>query len=1419
MSGNLDLKIKIAAVLQGMADIKALAVDVQTLAGAGSKAAPELDKLGKSLATTTTTAKPAAGELAKVGQESRALVPAAKGASSDVATLAANLQTLRTNTAAAGQVLSDMKGRLALATAGVAALVFGLGPAAAAASAFGKSMAEVSTLLDDGVDLQPLEEGVRSLAREFGGEVQTNAKALYDIISAGAADGAAAIDTLTAANKLAMGGVTEVSVAANGLTSVMNAYGKEAGTAAAVSDAFFVAVKAGKTTVGELSASIGQVAPIAAEAGVSLDELMAATAALTSVNGDTAASVTQVRGAITSVIKPSSEAQRIAHELGLEFSAAALQSKGFAGFLDEVREKTGGNIETMAGLFGSVEGLNGVLTLTGRGADKFGETLAAMGNKAGATDAAVAKMMNTPAVSAARFRAAMADVQLSLGQVVTAFTPLLNALTGMLNLFNGLPPSARTVIASLGLLLVALPPIIFAIKTLAEAFVVLRGAMLLQAAVTALQAGMTLMTGAFAAFTARVGIATGALRVFKLALASTGIGLLVVGLGELATWLMKSKESADAAAGGMDGLGSASDEAIAKAAAAAADGNAKIQEAASKAVVSINGAITTLKPVLAELDGMIGALQQKVTQSGERVVSLVGQMGSGYQGLTQIVQTELTAQIAQVQARYQAERQAIQDSGVSQGQAMQQQTAALTSAVAAQVGVRRDALAQELGIIEQQRSAQLAAINSAQLTEQQRERAVLQIEQNILKAKQDAIDRNITAYRQHIDQLNAEEQRHLAEVQRIQDEIEGVYRSAEDRIRDIRRGGMTDHEATEDRKRQVTELQSAARDAIARGEFDKAKSYGEQAMQLSEQVANAETSAKKRAEQEYANAEQRKTQALQQQETAREQLREANLTKEGAAREQAVAAAQKSYDAATAAYRKALAEQQQADRDAATSKGEVERAIGQMRTTQDLLVGSLKAEGAAHEESAAKFAEKRASVSGDLQTLLSEQQELRAKFAEGLDLKIRADAADAEAEIDKLRALVEEQEYLLAVRGDVQKVMNELDTVRTRLAKGETVEIDATIDKALAALGKVRAAAADAGKAEMVLAVDKALGSVGEVRSAITKLNGLKTASQHTVSSNVADVRGEIDSLNGRDTSSTHTIYVQKVEQNALGGLAGAAVQHYARGGRVFPAMRRGRVPGSGNRDTVPRTLEAGAFVLRKAAVRYYGESGLKALVDGARGRLGAAPRGPAGRVPAMLMPGERVFDRGTVARLGTGFFEGLNRMAIPPAVAPLVPHFAQGGQVQTGSLLDGPFFALYARAEAAGGVRARKDLEQLYKQWASRQSRIGTGNMDAVSEILDLMTEFVERVENRAANKTQSEADPQASTSSSSPRRGSMSGNTQYRAPGAGAQAPGPHGVIPDRVYRVDLTHAGRTHSLYGAPGDVDGFLAALESAQRSAS
>jgi TP901 family phage tail tape measure protein len=272
----------------------------------------------------------------------------------------------------------------------------GLGAATQAittARQFNSALAETSTLLKGTAkEMSFLDKESKRLAGTYGGSATAQVKAFYQAISAGAGSVEQAATVLDQANRLAVGGVTDITTAVDGLTTATNAYAAQGLTAAEASDAMFVAMAAGKTTVGELSSQLGQIVPIASAAGVSFDEVVGGIAALTTQGQSTAMATTGLRQVIASIIKPTKQASDMAEQLGIAFNVQALESEGLAGFLEEVIEKTGGNQEAMAQLFGSVEALNAALAFAGGAGSTFSEILEDMANKAGATDAAFQKV-------------------------------------------------------------------------------------------------------------------------------------------------------------------------------------------------------------------------------------------------------------------------------------------------------------------------------------------------------------------------------------------------------------------------------------------------------------------------------------------------------------------------------------------------------------------------------------------------------------------------------------------------------------------------------------------------------------------------------------------------------------------------------------------------------------------------------------------------------------------------------------------------------------------------------------------------------------------------------------------------------------------------------------------------------------------
>lgn len=307
-------------------------------------------------------------------------------------------------------------------------------------SEFATGLAKVSTLVDTTVvDMQKMRAGMVDLSNELGVSVTELTEGTYQAISAGVKEDKV-LGFMKVSAKGARAGFSDLTTTTDALTNVINAYGMQTEDANIIMDKFIVTQNLGKTTVDELSKSLGQVTPTAAQVGVGLDELLASVAALTAAGIKTPEAITALKAALSNIIKPSEQASKFAKQLGIDFSASHLKSVGWAKFLEEIKEKTGGNAEAMSKLFGSTEALNAIMVLTGNGADKFAESLNGVENAAGATDEAVAKMDATPAVQLAKAVNSLKNASMELAQGLTplisrtaimtkAFADFLNNLT------------------------------------------------------------------------------------------------------------------------------------------------------------------------------------------------------------------------------------------------------------------------------------------------------------------------------------------------------------------------------------------------------------------------------------------------------------------------------------------------------------------------------------------------------------------------------------------------------------------------------------------------------------------------------------------------------------------------------------------------------------------------------------------------------------------------------------------------------------------------------------------------------------------------------------------------------------------------------------------------------------------------------
>lgn len=311
--------------------------------------------------------------------------------------------------------------------------------------AFEKEFGLVTTMMDDANagTVAELREGIKDLAKKFGLDLLDATKAVYFALSARIpADNV--LDFVSVAAKSAVAGATDLETASKLLIGTVNSYSVALGEnntfsekAAILSDYLFRIVQDGIITYDELSVSFGRLAPIASSAGVSMEEVGAAVAALTRNAIGPQNAITGLRQAFIGVLDPAAQAgqafknagidvegfqqgtvsfteilQQMADKLGLtsekldyardrikelpdEMLDAERGTTKFSEAVHIVAQTTGGVASELAKMFPNIRAFLAMMTLAKDGGEMFSNELSRMADSSGAADDAFNKMANT----------------------------------------------------------------------------------------------------------------------------------------------------------------------------------------------------------------------------------------------------------------------------------------------------------------------------------------------------------------------------------------------------------------------------------------------------------------------------------------------------------------------------------------------------------------------------------------------------------------------------------------------------------------------------------------------------------------------------------------------------------------------------------------------------------------------------------------------------------------------------------------------------------------------------------------------------------------------------------------------------------------------------------------------------------------
>ena len=261
------------------------------------------------------------------------------------------------------------------------AVAAGLAVAIKRSASFETALTNISTLLsgDSTKAIEGFKKGILDMMSRVPASADELGASAYAIVSAGITDTSEALKILETSARLGTAGLGTTEEATTLMVLALNNFKESGLTSDQAANILFKTVKGGITTIADLSQSFGLVAPLAVDAGVTMEELSAATAALTQVNKSASISQNSIKAALVSLAKPTKEAQTLFEGLGVKtFPELIKKSGGMVAAFQAMKDETKGNTQQFAKAIGSGEALTSVISLLGDQSGAFNESWASM---------------------------------------------------------------------------------------------------------------------------------------------------------------------------------------------------------------------------------------------------------------------------------------------------------------------------------------------------------------------------------------------------------------------------------------------------------------------------------------------------------------------------------------------------------------------------------------------------------------------------------------------------------------------------------------------------------------------------------------------------------------------------------------------------------------------------------------------------------------------------------------------------------------------------------------------------------------------------------------------------------------------------------------------------------------------------------
>ena len=330
---------------------------------------------------------------------------------------------------------------------------------------FEKSMTKIQTLvLGSGQDMDAYAQSVKNISSVTAVAATETAEGLYFLTSAGLR-GVNALETLTTVNKGVAIGLGESTDLAKVAAAAQNAYGSEVITATAAIDKFGMAVRTGMFESSELAESLGTQVGMAAELGISFDELLANISTYTKTTGDARSATTGFGGVMMAFAKETGKGKTALDQVNMSYDGlrSMLQDQGLQATLFQMKDAFAANGVEMTEFFGKSQAVKNIMGVLGTQGENYKTILDDMSTSAGFTADAFDVLSSTPGF---QIEKSLNQIKLSFQEIGDIIMPtisgIINGISNVIGWFGKLDQGTKNwALAIAGVLALAGPLISF----------------------------------------------------------------------------------------------------------------------------------------------------------------------------------------------------------------------------------------------------------------------------------------------------------------------------------------------------------------------------------------------------------------------------------------------------------------------------------------------------------------------------------------------------------------------------------------------------------------------------------------------------------------------------------------------------------------------------------------------------------------------------------------------------------------------------------------------------------------------------------------------------------------------------------------------------------------------------------------------